>query len=138
MVPVLRLARRGGAGPDARACEPARVTFFADLVEVRYDPARLGLPALQRRIEELGYQVRREGERPDRGPLLRFGLAAFLQMNVMWLSYALYAHGDDQALERRGGGAAVGAGGALGAGHLRGRLAHAGAGLAGRAGRRRW
>ena len=78
--------------------QSARVTFFADLVEVRYDPAQLGLPAVARRIEELGYRVRREGERPDRGPLLRFGLAAFLQMNVMWLSYALYAHADEQGL----------------------------------------
>lgn len=76
----------------------AQVTFFADLVEVRYDPAQVGVPALERRIEALGYRVRREGERPDRGPLLRFGLAAFLQMNVMWLSYALYAHAEGQAL----------------------------------------
>jgi heavy metal translocating P-type ATPase len=76
----------------------ARVTFFADLAEVRYDPAVLGEKDLAARVEELGYRVRREGDAPDRGPLLRFGVAAFLQMNVMWLSYALYAHERSEAL----------------------------------------
>ena len=42
--------------------------------------------------------MRREGDRPDRGPLLRFGVAAFLTMNVMWLSYALYAHAPGDGL----------------------------------------
>jgi Cu2+-exporting ATPase len=76
----------------------ARVTFFADLAEVGFDPLLTHEKELTLRVEELGYRVRREGERPDRGPLLRFGFAAVLQMNVMWLSYALYAHRAEQAL----------------------------------------
>jgi len=76
----------------------ARVTFFADLAEVRFDPLLTHEKEISRRVEELGYRMRREGERPDRGPLLRFGWAALLQMNVMWLSYSLYAHRADQAL----------------------------------------
>jgi len=76
----------------------ARVTFFADLAEVSFDPARLAERDVAARIEGLGYRVRHEGEPPDRGPLLRFGVAAFLQMNVMWLSYALYAHGAGEGL----------------------------------------
>jgi P-type Cu2+ transporter len=80
-----------------------RATFVADLVEVRFDPAVVGEREIARRIEELGYRVHRQGENLDRGPLLRFGLAAFLQMNVMWLSYALYAHRDGSDLERVAG-----------------------------------
>jgi Cu2+-exporting ATPase len=76
----------------------ARVAFFADLAEVAYDPAAIGEEGVRKAVEGLGYRVRREGERPDRGPLLRFGLAAFLQMNVMWLSFALYTWGPGQAL----------------------------------------
>jgi len=76
----------------------ARVTFFADLAEVRFDPLLTHERELSRRVAALGYRVRREGEKPDRGPLLRFGFAAVLQMNVMWLSYALYAHREEQAL----------------------------------------
>jgi Cu2+-exporting ATPase len=75
-----------------------RVTFFADLAEIAYDPAVTYPDELAGRVEALGYRVKREGQRADRGPLLRFGLAAFLQMNVMWLSYALYAHRAEQAL----------------------------------------
>jgi heavy metal translocating P-type ATPase len=81
----------------------ARVTFFADLAEVKFDPTVIGEKDLAARVEELGYKVRREGEAPDRGPLLRFGVAAFLQMNVMWLSYALYAHEKSEALEQVAG-----------------------------------
>jgi heavy metal translocating P-type ATPase len=69
-----------------------RVTFFADLAEVVYDPASVGEKEIARRVEALGYRVQNEGQHADRGPLLRFGAAAVLQMNVMWLSYALYAH----------------------------------------------
>lgn len=78
--------------------QSARVTFFADLAEVSFDPAAIGEKEVAARVEELGYRVRREGDQPDRGPLVRFGVAAFLQMNVMWLSYALYAHGEGEAL----------------------------------------
>jgi heavy metal translocating P-type ATPase len=75
--------------PGVRA---ARVTFFADLAEVTYDPMVLGQEAVARKVEELGYRVRREGDGRDRGPLLRFGFAVFLQMNVMWITLALFAH----------------------------------------------
>jgi Cu2+-exporting ATPase len=76
----------------------ARVAFFSDLAEIRYDPAVVAEKDLSARIEGLGYKVRREGDAPDRGPLLWFGFAAVLQMNVMWLSYALYAHATTESL----------------------------------------
>jgi heavy metal translocating P-type ATPase len=76
----------------------ARVAFFSDLAEIRFDPAVVGEKDVTAKIEELGYKVRREGAAPDRGPLLWFGVAAVLQMNVMWLSYALYAHATGESL----------------------------------------
>ncbi len=79
-----------------RGVESARVAFLSDQLTVRYQPAVVGPEDLQRAVEELGYRVVDEAamddERPDRGLLLRFGLAAFLGANVMVLSYALYAH----------------------------------------------
>ena len=77
----------------------ARVTFFADLAEVSFDPLVIGEEEVVLRIEELGYRVKQQRDRPDPVPLVRFGLAALLQMNVMWLSYALYAHRGGAALE---------------------------------------
>jgi heavy metal translocating P-type ATPase len=79
------------------------VAFFSDLAEIKFDPAVVAEKDLASRIEELGYKVRREGGAPDRGPLLWFGLAAVLQMNVMWLSYALYAHGVSDSLTQVAG-----------------------------------
>jgi Cu2+-exporting ATPase len=76
----------------------ARVAFFSDLAEIKFDPALVAEKDLTEKIEELGYKVRREGAAPDRGPLLWFGVAAVLQMNVMWLSYALYAHEKSESL----------------------------------------
>jgi Cu2+-exporting ATPase len=70
----------------------ARITFFADLAEVKFDPAVVEEREIVRKIESLGYRVRREGERPDRGLLLQLGIAAFLEMNVMWLTFSLYAY----------------------------------------------
>jgi Cu2+-exporting ATPase len=70
----------------------ARITFFADLAEVKFDPAVVDEKTLIRRIESLGYRVRQEGDRPDRGLLIQLGIAAFLEMNVMWLTFSLYAY----------------------------------------------
>jgi heavy metal translocating P-type ATPase len=81
----------------------ARVAFFSDLAEIRYDPALLAEKDIAEKIEGLGYKVRTEGGAPDRGPLLWFGLAAVLQMNVMWLSYALYAHRASESLSDAAG-----------------------------------
>jgi Cu2+-exporting ATPase len=78
--------------------QSTRVTFFADIAEVSFDPMLIGEAAVAAKIEELGYRVKRTGEKPDHRPLVRFGLAAVLQMNVMWLSYALYAHKEGTAL----------------------------------------
>jgi len=73
----------------------SQVAFVTDLLQVTYDPAVIGPDDIGEKVASLGYEVRRPqggGAQGDRGPLLRFGLAAFLTANVMTLSYALYAH----------------------------------------------
>jgi P-type Cu2+ transporter len=70
----------------------SRVIFLADLAEVRFDPTVVGREGIVARIEGLGYGVVSEEEgRRDRGPLLRLGIASFLALNVMMLSYSVHA-----------------------------------------------
>ncbi len=78
--------------------QSTRVTFFADIAEVSFDPMLIGEAGVAAKIEELGYRVKRADDKPDHLPLIRFGIATVLQMNVMWLSYALYAHREGSAL----------------------------------------
>ncbi|MFY9646887.1 MAG: HAD-IC family P-type ATPase [Terriglobales bacterium] len=71
-------------------------SFASDIVKVKYQPQFVPPDRLIRRIESLGYTVQefRAGMEPDeaenRALLLRVGIAAFLWMNVMYLSMTLY------------------------------------------------
>ncbi len=70
----------------------ARSSFLTESLHVLFDPSAIGRNDLVRQIEQLGYRVVHGQEKsPVRGPLLRFGIAAFFTANVMMLSYSFYA-----------------------------------------------
>jgi len=71
----------------------AHVSYATGRATLRWDPAATDLPALARRIAALGYRPRplTEAASPDRGLLLRLGVAAFVAMNVMLLAASVYA-----------------------------------------------
>jgi len=73
--------------------ESATISYATGRATLRWDPARVDLPALARRIAALGYRPRPLGEEsaPDRGLLLRLGVAAFAAMNIMLISVGIYA-----------------------------------------------
>jgi Cu2+-exporting ATPase len=73
--------------------EAASVSYATGRATLRWDPARIDLPALARRISALGYQPRPLGEEvaPDRGLMLRLGVAVFATVNIMGLYEGLYA-----------------------------------------------
>jgi len=71
-------------------------SFATDLVKVKYWPQRIPPSRITERIQSLGYEARefRSGEDSNdsekRDLLLRLGIAAFLWMNVMYLSMTFY------------------------------------------------
>jgi heavy metal translocating P-type ATPase len=71
-------------------------SFASDLVKVKYQPQYVPPDRVVKRIESLGYKAQefRPGmeadEAENRALILRVGLAAFLWMNVMYLSMTLY------------------------------------------------
>ncbi len=71
-------------------------SFASDLVKVNYRPQFTPPDRILRRIKSLGYRAQefRTGVECDdaesRALVLRFGIAAFLWMNVMYLSMTLY------------------------------------------------
>ncbi len=73
--------------------DEAHVSYATGRARLRWDPDRTDLPTLAGTIEALGYRPRvvGEGERWDRGLLLRLGFAAFATVNIMLLSASLYA-----------------------------------------------
>ena len=77
----------------------ARINFATHTAKIRWDPDRIGLAALLKRIQAIGYRPRpyRESEQfkarraESRDLLVRFGTAAFLSSQLMIYSIALYA-----------------------------------------------
>lgn len=71
----------------------AMVSYATGRATLRWDPAQTDLPALARRIALLGYSPRPLGEdsTPDRGLMLRMGLAAMATLAIMGLYEGLYA-----------------------------------------------
>jgi len=71
-------------------------SFASDLVKVKYQPQFVPPDRVIQRIESLGYKAQKfragmETDDAESGALvLRFGIAAFLWMNVMYLSMTLY------------------------------------------------
>ena len=71
----------------------AMVSYATGRTTLRWDPARVDLPALVRRIAALGYRPRPIGvdTAPDRGLMLRMGLSAMAALAIMGLYEGLYA-----------------------------------------------
>lgn len=72
--------------------EEAVVSYATGRARVRWDPGKVSLGEVAGRISTLGYRPRILGEEgePDRGLLVRLGVAAFAAMNIMMLSAAIY------------------------------------------------
>jgi P-type Cu2+ transporter len=70
----------------------AHVSYATGRATLRWDPGDAALGDIAGRIAALGYSPRALGEesRPDRGLMLRLGVAAFAAMNVMLLHASIY------------------------------------------------
>ncbi len=74
----------------------AEAFFAADLVKVKYSPQYLPPERITQRIQQLGYQAspytgdNEAGRAERRDLIMRFGIAAFLWLNIMTLSVTLY------------------------------------------------
>jgi heavy metal translocating P-type ATPase len=72
----------------------AACSFASDRLQVEYDPVAVDPSRIQAVVQRFGYSVTPPGESRDkdlrRREWIRFGVAAFLTMNVMMLSFALY------------------------------------------------
>lgn len=73
--------------------ESAVVSYATGRATLRWDPARVDLPALTRRIAALGYRPRPLGaeHRPDKGLMVRLAVAVFLGLDIMAIYEGLYA-----------------------------------------------
>jgi Cu2+-exporting ATPase len=72
--------------------EAATVSYATGRASLRWDPDTVDLGVLAGKISALGYRPRLLGEegKPDRGLLIRLGVAVFCAMNIMMLSVPLY------------------------------------------------
>jgi len=72
--------------------EEATVSYATGRASLRWDPDTVDLGVLAGKISALGYRPRLLGEegKPDRGLLIRLGVAVFAAMNIMMLSVPLY------------------------------------------------
>ena len=73
-----------------------RVSFFSDRVELKYLPHLLSPAEVMEKIARLGYHpsLQLEGEassREKKDLLVRLGVSAILAVNIMMISFALYA-----------------------------------------------
>jgi cation transport ATPase len=72
----------------------AACSFASDQLQVEYDPVAVDPSRIQAAVQRFGYSVTPPGESRDkdlrRREWIRFGVATFLTMNVMMLSFALY------------------------------------------------
>ena len=73
----------------------ARCSFSTDSVRCRYDPVVISPDKIMGFIDGLGYKAAYPDEgavqKETRKEFVRFGICAFLTMNVMMLSFALYS-----------------------------------------------
>ncbi len=71
----------------------ATVSYATGRATLRWDPAKVDLPALARRIAALGYRPRPLGQEraPDRSLMRRMGIAAIAAIAIMGLYEGLYA-----------------------------------------------
>jgi cation transport ATPase len=68
--------------------------FSTDRLQVNYDPVKLSPDQIIETIGKLGYRAAKPGESEKtterRREFIRFAVSAFLTMNIMMLSFALY------------------------------------------------
>lgn len=73
----------------------ARCMFATDRLHVHYDPVKTSPDAIVETISPLGYRLTEPSadaiRREKRSEFIRFGISAFLTMNVMMLSFSLYS-----------------------------------------------
>lgn len=81
------------------------VDYATDLACIEFAPMKVGKESLKASIRQLGYGVcdlqSRSGKAVSRGLFLRLGVAGFCALNLMMLSYPIYAsyfYGDDSGL----------------------------------------
>ena len=69
--------------------------FSTDRLQVNYNPVRTSPDRIISSVNKLGYRASEPGESRDaverRREFIRFGVCAFLTMNIMMLSFALYS-----------------------------------------------
>lgn len=72
--------------------EEATVSYATGRATLRWDPDTVDLATLAGKVAALGYRPRLLGEesKPDRGLVIRLGVATFAAMNIMMMSAALY------------------------------------------------
>ncbi|MCL7970942.1 MAG: HAD-IC family P-type ATPase, partial [marine benthic group bacterium] len=70
----------------------AHVSYATGRASLRWDPEEVDLAALAGKVAALGYRPRLLGEesQPDRGLMIRLGVATFAALNIMMMSAALY------------------------------------------------
>ena len=72
--------------------QEATISYATGRANLRWDPELVDLDTLAGRIAALGYRPRLLGEegKPDRGLLVRLGVAVFCALNIMMLTVPLY------------------------------------------------
>ncbi len=70
----------------------AHVSYATGRASLRWDPEEVDLASLAGKVAALGYRPRLLGEesQPDRGLMIRLGVATFAALNIMMMSAALY------------------------------------------------
>ena len=73
----------------------SQCNFSTDRLNLRYHPVRTTPDKIIAEIARLGYHAAEPGQNrqglPQKQEFIRFGICAFLTMNVMMLSFALYS-----------------------------------------------
>ncbi|MDZ7833493.1 MAG: cation-translocating P-type ATPase [Desulfobacterales bacterium] len=79
----------------SKGIKAANCLFSMDRVKLDYDPVVTSPKRIMERVKKLGYQAMPPGDessrKRSRKAFIRFGVSAFLTMNVMMLSFALYS-----------------------------------------------
>ncbi|MFZ3048145.1 MAG: cation-translocating P-type ATPase, partial [Desulfatirhabdiaceae bacterium] len=85
---IIEASVRKAAGIHHATCN-----FSTDRIHFGYDPVQTSLDKVVRTIETLGFKVvdQNPQTREKRKAFIRFGICAFLTLNVMMLSLALYS-----------------------------------------------
>lgn len=85
-----------------RGVEEATISYATGRASVKWRPQMVDLGTLAGKVAALGYRPRLLGEesQPDRGLLIRLGVAAFAALNIMMMSASLYL-GWVSAMEER-------------------------------------